>query len=345
MLILSISTKYTAKHNVGCSALRKIILLWSLALLLTIIISATFTTYYFGGVSRRRLIISTTTSLYDTGLLDAIEERFESQYPIDLYFISVGTGQAIEHAKRGDADLILVHAPSAEWVFLTSGYGVCRKIIAYNFFVIVGSPKDPAGVEGPSVKDALTKIVKAGRAGNALWVSRGDGSGTHLKEKALWTLAGFNWSEIRKERWYIESGTGMGKTILIADEMGAYTLSDIGTYLKYYGDKRINLKVVVSEEKALLNVYSVIAVNPKQIHDVNFEDAITFIKFLISDECQNLIANFKKETYKQSLFYSTVRLLRESPNSPVAQWIEEFAFFNGTECPQEYRDDHPELYE
>jgi len=325
--------------------LKKRILLWSLTLVLAIIVSATFTTYYFGGASRRRLIVSTTTSLYDTGLLEAIEEKFESQYPIDIYFISVGTGQAIEHAKRGDADLILVHAPSAERTFLTDGYGVCRKIIAYNFFVIVGPQEDPAGIKGHGVKDALTKIVKAGRDGDALWVSRGDGSGTHLKEKALWTLAGFNWTEIRKESWYIESGTGMGKTILMADEMEAYTLSDIGTYLKYYGDERINLKVMVSEEKALLNVYSVIAVNPKQVHDVNFEDAITFIKFLISDECQNLIANFKKETYEQSLFYPTVRLLKEWSNSTVAQWIKEFAYFNGTECPQEYRDDHPELYE
>jgi len=324
--------------------LRKTILLWPLTLAIILIISATFTTYYLGGASRRRLIISTTTSLYDTGLLEEIEEKFESQYPIDLYFISVGTGQAIEHAKRGDADLILVHAPSAEGAFLTSGYGVCRKIIAYNFFVIVGPPEDPAGIEGQSVKDALTRIVKSGREGEALWVSRGDGSGTHLKEKALWALAGFNWTEIRRENWYIESGTGMGKTILIADEMGAYTLSDIGTYLKYYGDGRINLQVMVSKEKALLNVYSVIAVNPKQIHDVNFEDAITFIKFLTSEECQNLIANFKKETYGENLFYPAVRLLKESPNSTIAQWIKEFAYFNGTECPQEYREDHPELY-
>jgi len=315
--------------------LRKTILLWSLTLVITIMISVTFTTYYFGGATRRRLIVSTTTSLYDTGLLEVIEKRFERQYPIDLYFISVGTGQAIEHAKRGDADLILVHAPSAERTFLTGGYGVCRKIIAYNFFVIVGPSKDQARIEGHGVKEALTKIVKAGREGEALWVSRGDGSGTHLKEKALWALAGFNWTEIRKENWYIESGTGMGKTLLIADEMGAYTLSDIGTYLKYYGDERINLKVMVSEEKSLLNVYSVIAVNPKKIHDVNFEDAITFINFLTSDECQNLIANFKKEAYGQSLFYPAVRLLKEQPNSTIAQWIKEFAYFNGTECPQE----------
>ena len=320
------------------------ILLWSLTLLITITISAAFTTYYFGVASRRRLIISTTTSLYDTGLLDAIEEKFEKEYPIDLYFISVGTSQAIEHAKRGDADLILVHAPSSERAFLTSGYGICRKIIAYNFFVIIGPSEDPAGIEGCNVKDALTKIVKAGREEKALWVSRGDESGTHLKEKALWTLAGFNWTEIRKENWYVESGTGMGKTILIADEMEAYTLSDIGTYLKYYGDERISLKVMVSEEKPLLNVYSVIAVNPKQIHDVNFEDAITFIKFLTSKKCQNLIANFKREIYGKSLFYPAVPLLRESPNSTIAQWIKEFAYFNGTECPEEYRDEHPELY-
>ncbi|MFQ6094544.1 MAG: substrate-binding domain-containing protein [Candidatus Bathyarchaeia archaeon] len=321
--------------------MRKTTLLWSLALVAVIIGCLTITTYYLGRTNKRKLVISTTTSLYDTGLLEAIEEEFENRYPIDLYVISVGTGQAIEHAKRGDADLIMVHAPPVELDFLTSGYGVCRKIIAYNFFVIVGPPEDPAGIEGLSARDALTRIVDTAREGKAFWISRGDESGTHLKEKALWVSAGFDLAKIREETWYIQSGTGMGRTLLIAD---GYTLSDLGTYLKYYMDKRIGLEIMVSGEEALLNVYSAIAVNPMQVHGVNFEDAVIFIKFLTSDQCQSLIEDFKKETYGQSLFFPAVTLLREDPNSTVARWIVDLAFFNGTECPQEYRNDHPELY-
>ena len=324
--------------------MRRTILLWSLTLVTIIIASATITTYYLGGTSKRRLVVSTTTSLYDTGLLELIEEKFESRYPIDLYIISMGTGQAIEHAKRGDADVIVVHAPPVELSFLTGGYGVCRKIITYNSFVIVGPAENPAELESLNTRDALRKIAESGRDGNAFWISRADESGTHLKEKALWISAGFDLAKIREERWYIESSAGMGRTLLVAEEMGSYTFSDIGTYLKYHRDERIDLRIMVSKEKALLNVYSVIAVNPNQVHGVNFEDAVTFIKFLISDECQGLISDFKKEAYGQNLFFSTVPLLRDDPNSTTAQWITELAFFNGTECPQEFRGGHPELY-
>jgi len=327
--------------------MRKITLIWIAIVALAVIASVAGTTYYFTVAmrERRRLVVSTTTSLYDTGLLDVIEKEFEKKYPVDLYFISVGTGQAVQHAKRGDADVILVHAPSVEQVFLTEGYGVCRKIIAYNFFVIVGPAGDPAGIKGLNLVSALRKVVEAGRSGNAVWISRGDNSGTHVKEKSLWNLAGFDWSTLKDESWFIESGTGMGKTLLIANERSAYTLSDIGTYLKYYSDGLIGLQVFVSREKELLNVYSVIAVNPEKNVDVNFEDAITFIKFLTSDECQTLIENFKKEEYGRSLFYPAVNLMKSGANPEVAGWIRDYAFFNGSECPPAYRDGHPELYE
>jgi len=201
-----------------------------------------------------------------------------------------------------------------------------------------------AKIKGLNVTAALTKIVEKGRAGETIWVSRGDESGTHKKEQALWTLAGFNWASLREESWFMESGTGMGKTLLIANERNAYTLADIGTYLKYYSDGLINLKTLVGQEKELLNVYSAIAVNPETVQGVNFENAITFIKFLISDECQTLIDNFKKDEYRQNLFYPAVKLLEKNLDPVIAGWIKEYAFFNGTECPLEYRDDHPELY-
>jgi tungstate transport system substrate-binding protein len=177
------------------------------------------------------LVVSTTTSLYDTGVLDHFEEVFEAEHEVDVYFISVGTGLAITHAQRGDADMILVHAPSKELSFLEDGYGANRKIIAYNFFSIVGPEGDPAGITDKAPNDAFATLVEKGRAGEAIWVSRGDDSGTHTKEKVLWSAAGFDVSALRDEDWYREAGAGMGKTLQIAEELEAYTLSDMGTYL------------------------------------------------------------------------------------------------------------------
>ena len=326
--------------------MNKKILLWIGIIVLASLSSVAGTTYYFTVIMKGKsiLVVATTTSLYDTGLLDVIEREFEEKYPIDVYFISVGTGQAIENAKRGGADVILVHAPSSELQFLTEGYGLCRKIIAYNFFIIAGPENDPAGIEGLNVTSALNRIVEMGRAGEIKWVSRGDESGTHKKEQTLWSLAGYSWRELKGKEWFVESGAGMGKTLLIADEMEAYLLADIGTYLQYYKEGKVNLKPLVEQGKDLLNVYSVIAVNPEKVRGVNFNNAITFIKFLISSECQNLIANFKKDEYGQSLFYPAVAPLKEG-TSPIVEWIREYAFFNGEECPPEYWDDHPELYQ
>lgn len=327
--------------------MRKTVPLWLATVALTAIVSVAASTYYFSVASkgRRTLVVSTTTSLYDTGLLEPLEERFESEHPVDLYFISVGTGLAMQHAQRGDADVILVHAPSSEEAFLTGGYGVCRKIIAYNFFVIIGPTTDPAAIRDLAVSEALRRIVNAGRSGNAIWVSRGDESGTHIKEKQLWASAGFNWTLLGQEPWLLESGAGMGRTLLIANERNAYILADIGTYLKYFGGGLISLEVLVSEDKELLNVYSAIAVNPDRVSGVNFEDAITFIRFLISDEAQKSIEHYQKDVYGRSLFHPAVNLLKEDTEPILTQWIREFAFFNGTECPTEYRRGHPELYE
>jgi len=322
--------------------------IWLVAIALAVTVSISGTTYYFGvgpfARGRTKLVVTTTTSLYDTGLLEAIEDQFEAKYPIDIYFISAGTGIAIKYAQRGDADMILVHAPSKERAFLEDGYGVCRKIIAYNFFTIVGPEGDPAEISGLTPTQALIRIVETGRKGEALWVSRGDDSGTHTKEKGLWTAAGFDWTKLRDEDWYMESGTGMGKTLQITNEKSAYTLADMGTYLKYYTDQLISLEVVVDAGKELLNVYSAIAVNKTYNPEVNFDAAITFIKFLVSEEGQQIIDQFGQGVYPQKLFYPTVQLLKENTDPTLVSWIKEFAYFDGEECPEEYQDDHKELY-
>jgi tungstate transport system substrate-binding protein len=316
-------------------------------MLVTAVVSSVVgTTYYLRVTGKERLIVSTTTSLYDTGLLDEIEARFEAKHPIDLNFIPVGTGIAITYAEKGDAHLILVHAPSQELKFLTSGFGVNRKIIAYNFFAIVGPQSDPAEINGLSPLDALQKIVENGRNGNALWISRGDNSGTHSKEKALWAEAGFDWETLSQESsWYINAGSGMGATLKMAEQMSAYTLTDIGTYLKYHKEGLVSLKILVSQGKQLLNVYSAIAVNSTLHPNVNFKGAMTFIRFLVSPEGQKIIEQYGVDTYGQSLFYPAVKLLKENTDQEMADWIREFAFFDGYECPPEYRKDSEGLYD
>ena len=315
------------------------------ALILTIMIVAG-SLAYFQYSNRRRLKISTTTSLDDTGLLREIETTYESKAQVDLNFIPVGTGIAIQQAQNGDVDMTLVHSPSNEKALLESGDGVCRKIIAYNFFTIVGDAVDPAKIQGLNVTSALKQIVQFGEnhTDMKLFVTRGDNSGTHQKEQTLWKSAGFNYTTITAKPWYVNASLTMGGTLVMTQQFSAYTLSDIGTYLRLKGDGRINLEAFVTEEKALLNVYSAIAVNKTKHPDTNFDDAINFIKYLVSEECQQLIENFGTADYTQSLFHGTIQPLQQDSPPTIVQWIKEYAFFNGTECPQEYRDGHPELY-
>ena len=293
---------------------------------------------------RRIIVVSTTTSLYDTGILDEIEEAFEAEHQIDLRFISAGTGLAIQHAKRGDTDMILVHAPPQEKVFLKDGYGVCRKIIAYNFFAIIGPRDDPAGIKGLPPTEALAKLIEKGRAGEVVWFSRGDDSGTHSKERALWAATGYDWETLRDEGWYREAGAGMGKTLLIAEEFQAYTLTDMGTHLKYAEEGLIASDVLVGQGRELINVYSAIAVNPRANPDANFEDAVTFLNFLVSDEGQAVFGDFGVDTYGMSLFLPAVELLREREDPATVEWIEGFAYIKGSECPPAYRAGQENLY-
>jgi tungstate transport system substrate-binding protein len=299
--------------------------------------------YFF---KQEKLVIATTTSLYDTGLLDILAEEFEKDYGIKVSFISVGTGLAIEHGKRGDVDMIIVHAPRLEFRFLQDGFGVNRKIIAYNFFVIAGPKDDPANIKGMNLNDGLKMLVKEGRKNpdKVKWVSRGDKSGTHMKEIYLWRLAGFDADSIKKEKWYLESGTGMGKTLIIANEKDAYTLTDVGTYLKYKKDELIQLETIIGKSKELLNVYSAIIVNPNK-HEINFENAKKFIKFLLSEKGQKIIEEFKKDEYGVNLFNSISKLVEKGEEGRrIISWIKELATLNGEECPKEYRYKADDLY-
>ncbi len=287
------------------------------------------------------LTVSTTTSLDETGLLDVIDAKFEEKYPnINVTFIPKGTGLAIETAKRGDADMILVHDATREQAFLEGGYGVNRKIIAYNYFVIVGPEDDPAGIEGLDPGDALLTIKAAGEAGDAIWVSRGDNSGTHGMEKRLWIAAGEDTTELRETDWYLERGAGMTATLVLANEKRAYTLCDMGTYLKNYVPGNIDLLILVETGSVdTLNVYSAIACDPQNpdLSHVKFDEAMTFINFLVSDETQESIAEYGVDEFGLTLFNPAVKILAENSDPTVAGWIKETAFIDGTECPTNKR--------
>jgi len=291
---------------------------------------------------RGRLVVATTTSLYDTGLLDALEERFEADYGVSVLFVARGTGLAIKQAERGDADVLMVHDPELEFKFMKEGYGVVRKIIAYNYFAIVGPPSDPAGIRNRTVREALQSIYQAGIAGKVLWVSRGDNSGTHAREKLLWKEIGLAVEELRNQPWYVEAGTGMARTLQLTNEKQAYTLADIGTLLRYQRRQLVTLEALVKEDKLLLNVYSVMAVNPDKVPNVNFEDAVKLIRFLVSDEAQAIIAGFGVKEVGRPYFQPAVATLklREAPASEIM----ELAFLSGFEAPPEFRHGVEDLY-
>jgi tungstate transport system substrate-binding protein len=331
--------------------LRKVFL--AASIITIILISGTW--IYLEYFATRRFIISTTTSVYDTGLLDALKQDFAKKYPVDISIISAGTGLAIQHAEKGDADIVLVHSPSLEKAFLVGGVGICRKIIAYNFFVLIGPVNDPAHINGTSPIEALKKIVDYGRNYTGyppyVWVSRGDGSGTHTAEKTLWKKAGYNYTLLSEESWYVSRQGSMGDTLIMAEEYQGYTLTDTGTYISYLTQGRISLVPLITQgTKDMLNVYSVIAVIPslsanQSLHtQINFRDAMAFIRYLVSDDGQRNIENYRVPGYGQPLFFGAVQLLKQDPASEIAQWIKDYAFFNGAECPTAYRYDQNDLY-
>ena len=253
--------------------------------------------------AKDRFRIATTTSLYDTGLWGYLEPRFEAQYDVEMDIMYAGTGKAIEYGQRGDVDAITVHSKSREEQFIADGYGVERYPFAYNYFLVVGPESDPAGIKGMSPEGGFNRLMDSGQAGpnEVKFVSRGDNSGTHGKEKAIWKAAGYPYEDIQKSGdWYIEAGAGMGPTLVMAKEKSAYTLTDIGTYLAYKKD--LGLASLIEEGDILLNVYSAIAVNPEKAPKTKLDMANNLIEFLTSDEIQNLIGHYGVEEYGRQLF-------------------------------------------
>ena len=327
----------------------------TVAALATLVVVAG-TIVYFNYFTKKRLFISTTTSLYDTLLLDELERDYEATHNIDLNILAVGTGIAIQHAKNGDVDIVLVHSPSVEKTFLEEGYGLNRKIIAYNFFTIIGPEDDPAGIAGKTTTEAINGIIAYGenlvdQSGQTqIWISRGDNSGTHSNEKRLWSTAGYNYEQITQEPWYASTGQGMGATLNIANQKNAYCLSDTGTYLKFYSDGTISLPALITEERSLLNVYSVMAVNPtvpanQSVHEgISYEDAMEFVQYLVSPSTQQMITGYGEDTYGKNLFTGAVQPLNDNAPQPLVNWIKAYAFFEDSECPPQYRNGYAELY-
>jgi len=266
--------------------------------LITIIVVVSLIGGMVGCGTSTRPRVATTTSLYDTGLWGYLEPMFEEQYNVELDIMYAGTGKALEYGRRGDVDVIVIHSKAHEEKFVAEGYGVMRVPFAYNYFLIVGPAADPAGIKGMSPEDAFKKLMEIG---GGSFVSRGDDSGTHSKEKAIWEEAGFDYETVRKAgKWYIESGSGMGLTLMMASEKQAYTLTDMGTFLAYKG--KLDLVSIVDKGDILLNVYSVIAINPEKHPKTNIDMANNLISFLTSPEIQEFIGNYGVEEYGMQLF-------------------------------------------
>lgn len=245
-------------------------------------------------VEREELILATTTSTQDSGLLDEWIPMFEEDHPYSVKVVAVGSGAAMEMGRKGECDVMLVHSPAAEEELVAEGYAVDRRAVMHNDFVIVGPASDPAGVrESASAADAFAAIAAAG----SRFISRGDESGTHTKELGVWKKAGI---EPRGE-WYLESGKGMGDTLRIASEEGAYTLSDRGTYLGMKDE--LDLVIICEGDPALFNNYHVMNVNPEKWPDVNYDGARAFNDFCVSARAQEFLNQFGVEEYGEPLFH------------------------------------------
>lgn len=244
---------------------------------------------------QKNIILATTTSTQDSGLLDVLIPIFEKKTGYFVKTIAVGSGQAMAMGQKGEADVMLVHSPDAEKKFVEEGYGVNRRLIMHNDFIIVGPANDPAKIKGIKASaEALRKIAAAG----ALFISRGDNSGTHAKEKVLWKQA-----EITPagQKWYQETGLGMGQTLNVAAEKKGYTLADRGTYLAL--KKNIPLEILVEGDAILLNIYHVMEVNSAKWPKVNAAGAKAFADFMVSKQVQEIIGKFGVDKFGSPLFF------------------------------------------
>jgi len=244
---------------------------------------------------QKNIILATTTSTQDTGLLDVLLPIFEKKTGYFVKTIAVGSGQAMAMGQKGEADVLLVHSPDAEAKFVAQGYGVNRRLVMHNDYIVVGPGKDPAGIKGmKSTVEAFKNVA----ARKSLFMSRGDNSGTNAKEKAIWKAAGI---DPEKEKWYQQTGLGMGQTLNVASEKGAYTLADRGTYLAL--KKRLGLDIMAEGDTILLNIYHVIEVNPAKWPKVNAAGAKAFADFMVSKEVQDIVKIFGVDKYGAPLFF------------------------------------------
>jgi tungstate transport system substrate-binding protein len=245
--------------------------------------------------AQKNVILATTTSTQDSGLLDVLLPIFEKKTGYFVKTIAVGSGQAMAMGAKGEADVLLVHSPAAEKKFMADGNGVERRLVMHNDYVILGPPADPAGIKGmKKASEAFKKIAATG----SVFMSRGDNSGTHAKEKDIWKASGV---KFEGEKWYQQTGLGMGQTLAVAAEKKAYTLADRGTYLAL--KKNLGLDILVEGDGILLNIYHVIEVNPKKWPKANFAGAKAFADFMVSKETQAIIKTFGVEKFGSPLFF------------------------------------------
>ena len=291
-----VGKKFTCRSNittkvvVGMEGLQRILV----TLILAVAIVSAFAYEVYLKTQRSIIMMATTTSTYDSGLLDYLMPHFESRYNAEVYIISVGTGQAIEIAKRGDVDFVLVHSRQLELDYINSTYGIHRVGVMYNDFIIIGPVDDPAEIEGlTNATEAFRRIADEGSKSKAIFISRADKSGTNMLELSIWNNLGITPSN-KTQTWYLEAGTNMGALLRMANEKRAYTLTDRATWLSF---KRqlANLKVLVQGDVILINPYAMILVNPEKYPKRNYKGALMLVKWMISEEGQNLIENFTKE--------------------------------------------------
>jgi len=245
--------------------------------------------------AQKNVILATTTSTQDSGLLDTLIPMFEKKTGYFVKTIAVGSGQAMAMGAKGEADVLLVHSPAAEKKFMADGNGVNRRLVMHNDFIILGPPSDPAKIKGmKKAAEAFKKIAASG----SIFMSRGDKSGTHAKEMDIWKTAGMKYEG---EKWYQQTGLGMGQTLAVAAEKKTYTLADRGTYLAL--KKGLGLDILVEGDGILLNIYHVIEVNPKKWPKANFAGGKAFADFMVSKEAQSVIKTFGVDKFGSPLFF------------------------------------------
>jgi len=260
---------------------------------LTLILSLTLVSP--APAQQKNIILATTTSTQDSGLLDVLIPMFEKKTGYFVKTIAVGSGQAMAMGQKGEADVLLVHSPAAEKKFVSEGYGVNRRIIMHNDYIVVGPAEDPARIKGVKGTPQVFKMIASA---GSLFLSRSDKSGTHSKEMAIWKEAGIN---PEGQKWYQQTGLGMGQTLNVTSEKKGYTLADRGTYLAL--KKNLSLDLLAEGDAILLNVYHVIEVNPAKWPKVNVAGAKSFADFMVSKEAQEVIRTFGVDKFGSPLFF------------------------------------------